>query len=90
MALAYLFYFLKDNIVDLSVDSTGVKYISTLVSFYLISATSIVLDRYAKSAAHLFGLTENVAGLAQSVVLFNQDKSHSAMQWRFDVCDKKI
>ena len=85
--LAVLVYCLKHNFdMDLSVDTTGLNYLSTLVAFYEISATIATIEKYVKIVEMIRGLNANCIKLAHGISLFGQnDLSKKAKDWRYDV-----
>jgi len=72
--------------IDLSIDFTGHKLLSTLVSFYMIGITTTIINRYMEARTYLGAVYWASMDLASMTCLFTMaDQSEKAKKWRSDV-----
>jgi predicted membrane chloride channel (bestrophin family) len=79
-------YMLEYDHINLTVDSTGHKYMAALMSFLVVTRVKIIYDRYMTQSQKLSDCLRAIRELAQNVcILSARDTSTRAKQWRHDV-----
>jgi len=92
MAIAYLVDTLRDNHdIDLTIADSGHMYISTLVSFLLVTRVKIAYDRFMSSRKCVDDCLRCARSLIQFMNVFSmRDQSKKAKDWRCKVAYRVI
>jgi predicted membrane chloride channel (bestrophin family) len=89
---AAIYYLRQYNIVDLTIQSnSGHGFMSILVSFLVVTRTTITYHRFMEARYHLADLYRSSQELVQYTCIFTlADKGDKAKQWRQDVAYRTI
>lgn len=70
--------------IDITIHSTGHKFLAVLVSFFIIGSAQITLNRYMVARAHLQQVHQSAIDLvSMSSLLTFHDKSSAAQEYRY-------
>ena len=88
VASTLLIYYLKDHdIVDLTFRDKGHSLMSVLVSFLVVSRSTIVYNRYMLAGSLLGSLFRSSEDLVQHVLAYTyEDEEEDTRAWRNEVC----
>lgn len=76
----------KRNIVDLSFNDQGHTFMGSLVSFLVVTRSTIAYKRYGQASTLIVKLMQSCRELVQHAVAFSRyDSSPSAQKWRMEV-----
>ena len=79
-------YCRDQDIVDLTFNSQGHQYLSTLVSFLVVTRLSIAYQRFCQIATFLKAMMSISREIVQNTVAVSRfDRGPNAQQWRFEV-----
>jgi predicted membrane chloride channel (bestrophin family) len=89
---AAIYYLRQYNIVDLTIQSqSGHGFMSILVSFLVVTRTTITYHRFMEARGHLADLYRSSQELVQYTCIYTlPDKGDKAKQWRQDVAYRTI
>ena len=87
-----VWYLRQNHIVDLTISSnTGHTFMSILVSFLIVTRTTITYNRFMEARQHLADLYRSSREIVQyTCLLTNQNVSDEAKRWRSEVAYKTI
>jgi len=88
VASTLVIYYLKDHdIVDLTFKDKGHTFMSVLVSFLVVSRSTIVYNRYMLAGSLLGSLFRSSEDLVQHVLAYTyEDEEEDTRAWRNEVC----
>mmetsp|Transcript_23059 Transcript_23059/g.35583 ORF Transcript_23059/g.35583 Transcript_23059/m.35583 type:complete len:255 (-) Transcript_23059:835-1599(-) len=92
MAITYLVDTLRDKYdIDLTIEDSGHMYVSTLVSFLLVTRVKIAYDRFMSSRKCVDDCLRSARSLIQFMNVFSmRDQSKKARDWRNEVAYRVI
>mmetsp|Transcript_16229 Transcript_16229/g.21237 ORF Transcript_16229/g.21237 Transcript_16229/m.21237 type:complete len:497 (-) Transcript_16229:57-1547(-) len=92
LVTAAIWYLREHNIIDLTIaSSTGHSFMSILVSFLIVTRTTITYNRFMEARQHLADLYRSSRELVHyTCVLTNQNTSEEAKKWRREVAYRTI